>query len=309
MTSLGEPVIAAWVEPFLEMMVAERGAAENTRQSYERDLRDYAAFLVARRTAPADADATDIRAYLGQMSDAGVAASTAARRLSALRQFHRFLFTEGVRADDPTATIDAPKRRRPLPKVLGEEEVERLMTAAQAQPGVEGLRTRCLIEVLYAGGLRVSELVSLPVAAAARGEDFLMVTGKGGKERLVPLSAPAVEAIAAYRAVRPAFSRNREAAEKSPYLFPSRGKEGHLTRQRFGQILKALALAANLDPAKVSPHVLRHAFASHLLAHGADLRSVQKMLGHADISTTQIYTHILDERLKNLVTEKHPLAQ
>lgn len=292
-------------------MVAERGASENTRAAYQRDLKDYASFLTSRKAGldAVTATADDIRAYLADLSTRNAKPATAARRLSAIRQLHRFLYAEGIRADDPTLTVDAPKQRRPLPKILSEAEVDCLLETAHGLPGIDGVRMVCLLEVLYASGLRVSELVTLPLAAAIRGEDFLLVTGKGGKERLVPLSAPAVEAIAAFREIRPAFAPNPDAANRSPYLFVSRSKEGHLTRQRFGQLLKELALAANLDPAKVSPHVLRHAFASHLLANGADLRSVQMLLGHADISTTQIYTHILDERLKNLVSAHHPLAR
>ncbi len=298
-----------WIEPFLEMMVAERGASENTRAAYARDLRDYSQFLDNRNSSADKAVADDIRAYLSDLAARQTKPATAARRLSAIRQFHRFLYDEGLRGDDPSLTVDAPKQGRPLPKVLSVEDVDRLLDAARAVPGPEGVRTLCLLEVLYASGLRVSELVTLPAAEAARDTDFLIVNGKGNKERLVPLSPPAIDALAAYRALRASFAPTPEVAEQSPYLFVSRGKEGHLTRQRFGQILKELALSAGLDPQGVSPHVLRHAFASHLLANGADLRAVQVLLGHADISTTQIYTHILDERLKNLVSEKHPLAR
>lgn len=298
--------MSALAESFLEMLAAERGAAANTRAAYERDLRDYEAFLAARGVDASGARDRDVSAYLSHLAEGGAKPSTAARRLSALRQFHHFLQAEGVRGDDPTTAIDAPKRGRPLPKILSEEEVDRLLAAAQAQAGEEGVRLSCLLELLYATGLRVSELVTLPLAAVRREEPFLMVKGKGGRERLTPLSEPARAALAAYREVRDAFLPE---GKESRYLFPSRSKEGHLTRQRFGQMLKELALEAGLDPKKVSPHVLRHAFASHLLAHGADLRAVQKMLGHADISTTQIYTHVLDERLKRLVAEKHPLAR
>jgi integrase/recombinase XerD len=298
--------VSALAESFLEMLAAERGAAVNTRAAYKRDLRDYEAFLDARGTDAVGAGDRDVSAYLSHLAAGGAKPSTAARRLSALRQFHHFLHAEGVRADDPTTAIDAPKRGRPLPKILSEEDVDRLLAAAQAQPGDEGVRLACLMELLYATGLRVSELVTLPLAAVRREEPFLMVKGKGGRERLTPLSEPARAALADYREVRAAFLPD---GGESRYLFPSRSKEGHLTRQRFGQLLKGLALEAGLDPKTVSPHVLRHAFASHLLAHGADLRAVQKMLGHADISTTQIYTHVLDERLKRLVAEKHPLAR
>ncbi len=297
--------MSRYLDPFLEMLVAERGAAANTRAAYERDLRDYAHFLAARGQAPERAGAADISAYLSHLAAGGAASATAARRLSALRQFHRFLFAEGLRDDDPTVALDGPRRGRALPKLLSEPEVDRLLAAARERPGEEGVRLACLMELLYATGLRVSELVTMPRAALRREEPFLLVRGKGEKERLVPLSEPARDALLRYRDVRGAFLPG---GKESPFLFPSRSKEGHLTRQRFGQMLKDLAIDAGLDPKKVSPHVLRHAFASHLLAHGADLRAVQKMLGHADISTTQIYTHVLDERLKRLVAEKHPLA-
>ena len=299
------------VESFLEMIAAERGAARNTIEAYRRDLEDFAAFAAARGRDVAAAGAEDLRAYLAKLNAAGMAPRTAARRLSALRQFHGFLFGEGLRPDDPTATIDSPRQGRPLPKVLSEAEVDRLLAAARSRPGVEGLRLNALLELLYATGLRVSELVALPASAAARDARAFIVRGKGGKERMIPLSGPARAALARYRAAR-SRGRAREGrppARESRWLFPSRSQSGHLTRQRVGQLLKGLAIEAGIDPAKVSPHVLRHAFASHLLAHGADLRSVQKMLGHADISTTQIYTHVLDERLKALVRDHHPLAQ
>ncbi len=307
------------VESFLEMLVAERGAAANTREAYGRDLTDFAGFLARRGRAVHQAGAADLRAYLGQLNDAGMAPRTAARRLSTLRQFHRFLFGEGLRADDPTAGLDSPRQGRTLPKVLSETEVEALLAAARAWPGAAGTRLVALLELLYATGLRVSELVALPAAAAARDPRVLIVTGKGGKERMVPLSEPARDALKRYRAA--AGKRGRGASTEAPaaqaprapqapskWLFPSRGAAGHLTRQRVAQLLKELAVAAGIDPAKVSPHVLRHAFASHLLDHGADLRAVQMMLGHADISTTQIYTHVLDARLKALVRDRHPLS-
>lgn len=293
------------VETFLEMIVAERGAAENTRAAYERDLTAYGAFLAARGKGARSARGQDVSDYLSDLAVQGMKPTTAARKLSALRQFHRFLYAEGIADGDPTADIDPPRKGRPLPKFLSESEVDQLLDAARALEGPEGARAICLLELLYATGLRVSELVTLPLAATRRDDPVLTVRGKGGKERLVPLSDPARAAIRVYRPLRAAFLP--EGAE-SPYLFPSRSKEGHLTRQRFGQMMKALALAAGLDPAKVSPHVLRHAFAGHLVAHGADLRAVQQMLGHADISTTQIYTHVLNERLAGLVAEKHPLA-
>jgi integrase/recombinase XerD len=311
----------AQLDPFLEMLAAERGAAQNTLEAYERDLKGFAAFLVKRKAIPETAGVEDIRAFLGQLAKAGMAPRTAARRLSALRQFYRFLLSEGRRADDPTAGIDSPRQGRPLPKILSEADVGLLLDHAQA--GVEAgpeagnhpetLRLAALVELLYATGLRISELVGLRLAAAQRDQRLLIVQGKGGKERMVPLSPAARQSLTAYLAVRDHFLEARGKGDKavkapSPWLFPSRGETGHITRQRVAQLLKDLARDAGLDAAKVSPHVLRHAFASHLLDHGADLRSLQKMLGHADISTTQIYTHVLSERLKSLVQERHPLA-
>ena len=294
------------LEAFLEMLAAERGAARLTLTAYRTDLAELSAFLAARGTALENADAAALHAYLAAATTRALAPRTLARRLSAMRQFFRFLVSDGARADDPTAGLDAPRLGRPLPKILGEEQVARLIAAAAAWPGEEGSRLRCLLELLYATGLRVSELVGLPFAAAQRDPRFLVVRGKGGKERLVPISAPAREALAAYLADRPHFLSERR---PSRWLFPSRGAEGHLTRQRCGQLLKELAVAAGLNPALLSPHVLRHAFASHLLDHGADLRSVQQMLGHADIATTQIYTHVQSERLRRLVETAHPLAR
>ena len=285
-------------------MTAERGAAANTIAAYERDLLAYAGFLNARGGTFQQATSDDIRAYLASFDT--VAASTAARRLSSLRQLHRFLHVDGIRADDPTAVIDSPRQRRPLPKTLGEEDVVRLLDAARAEKGPDGLRLTAMLELLYATGLRVSELVGLPLSACARDREFLVVRGKGDKERMVPLNDAACDAVDAYRQVR---SRHLVGGRPSPWLFPSRGALGHITRQRFGQRLKSLAVAAHIDPRAVSPHVLRHAFASHLLANGVDLRGVQKLLGHADISTTQIYTHVIDARLRELVDRAHPLAK
>lgn len=288
------------------MLSAERGAATNTLESYSRDLESYSAHLARRGRDARDASPEDIRSWLEAMSKSGLAASTAARRLSAVRQFHRFLYTEGRRTDDPTATIDSPRRGRPLPKVLSEDDVSMLLEVTRADSSPGGLRMAALLEMLYATGMRVSELVTLPLSAVARDQDFILVLGKGNKERLVPLTGKARDAIAAYKGVRAHFLPK---GSESRWLFPSTGREGHLTRQRFGQMLKDLAVMSGLSPASVSPHVLRHAFASHLLAHGADLRAVQQLLGHSDISTTQIYTHVLNERLARMVAEKHPLAQ
>ncbi len=294
------------IEAFLEMLSAERGAAVATLAAYRQDLRHYSAFLAARGGDVVAADRRAIGGYLASLVDAGLSPSTSARRLSSLRQFHRFLCAEGVRGDDPCAGIDSPRRPRPLPKVLSEVEVNALLNAAQERQGARGTRLVALIEVLYATGLRVSELVGLPLSAVGGDRRLLLVRGKGGKERLVPLGAPAATALEAYLLVRGRFLA--EGAD-SAWLFPSRGRGGHLTRRRFAQILGQLAVDAGIDPDKVSPHVLRHAFASHLLAHGADLRTVQEMLGHADIATTQIYTHVLEERLKMLVRQHHPLAR
>lgn len=307
------------LDPFLEMLSAERGASANTLAAYRRDLELFAAFLGPRRKRIETAGTEDLRAFLSQLAAAGMAPRTAARRLSALRQFYRFLVGEGLRGDDPSAAVDSPRQGRALPKILSEAEVDALLVAARARSDAEGLRLAALVELLYATGLRISELVSLRVAATQRDQRLLIVRGKGNKERMVPLSAAAKESLADYLAVRDAFlpkagkggakQGGAEARLPSPWLFPSRGASGHLTRHRVGQLLKDLAREAGLDAAKVSPHVMRHAFASHLLDHGADLRSLQKMLGHADISTTQIYTHVLRERLKSLVQTHHPLAK
>ena len=294
------------LEAFLEMMSAERGASVNTLDAYRRDLVDFRAFLTARSVPLQKASAEDIRGFLASLSQAGLSAATQARRLSAIKQLFRFFLDEDVRADDPTSIIEAPKRGRSLPKIVTEDQTAALIAAAGAMEGPEAVRLLCIIELLYASGLRVSELVSLPLNAVTGERKMLLVRGKGGKERLVPLGTPAREAIKAYLTVREGFLPRLEKAQR--FLFPSRGVEGHLTRRRVGQLMKDLAVQAGVDPARLSPHVLRHAFASHLVAHGADLRSVQQLLGHADIATTQIYTHVQDERLRRLVAEKHPLA-
>ena len=294
------------VENFLEMLMVERGAAAATRDSYARDLALFEEFAARRGTAAAAAETEAVRAWLSGQRRAGMTPRTAARRLSALRQFFRFLVAEGARNDDPTSAIDSPRLGRPLPKVLAENEVAALLTAARAIGGPRGARMVALMEVLYATGLRVSELVGLPLGALARERTVVVVRGKGGRERMVPLSLPAREALTVWLPHRRVYFAD---GKDVPWVFPAkRARGGHMTRDQFAKALKELAAAAGLDPARVSPHVLRHAFASHLLAHDADLRSVQQMLGHADISTTQIYTHVLDERLKSLVNEKHPLA-
>jgi len=291
------------LEAFLEMLAAERGAARPTLLAYRTDLGDLSRVVGG---AIARVATADLRRYFASLAEAGLGARTAARRLSAFRQFFRFLVAEGVRRDDPTQALDGPRLPRTLPKYLDESEAERLIAAARRRKGPEGARLACMVELLYGAGLRVSELVGLPHAAARRDPRFLVVRGKGDKERVVPVGEPALAALATYLAERWHFLAEGRA---SRWLFPSRGKEGHLTRRRCGQLLKELALEAGLDPALLSPHVLRHAFASHLVDRGADLRSVQEMLGHADIATTQIYTHVQSARLQRLVAERHPLAK
>ncbi len=293
------------------MMAAERAAAANTLKAYGKDLADAQGFLAARRTDLAAATTEDVEAYFAALGARGLAPATAARRRAAVRQFYRFVLGERWRADDPSRRVDAPKRGRPLPKVLSRQEIERLIAAAGAKEaegdGAAGLRLACLIELIYASGLRVSEATSLTLSAVARDPAYLMVRGKGGKERLAPLNGAARAAIKAYLAVRPSFLP--KGAKQNPWLFPSRGQGGRLTPRRFAQLLDEAARAAGVDPAKVSPHVLRHAFATHLLEGGADLRVVQTLLGHADIATTQIYTHVTEGRLREVVETKHPLAR
>lgn len=301
---------AARIEAFLEMMSAERGAAENTLSSYRRDLEDASAEISG---GLAGAAAADIRGYLDDVAARGFAATSQARKLSAIRQFFKFLYAEGLRGDDPTGTLDSPRKGRPLPKTMSEADTGRLIDRAAQEAldaslgngdSLAALRLHALVEVLYATGLRVSELVGLPVTVAQRDDRFFMVRGKGDKERMVPLSAKARTAMRAWLAARakvPAFA-------DSPFLFPAASDSGYLSRQVFARDLKGLAARAGISAAKISPHVLRHAFASHLLQNGADLRAVQQLLGHADISTTQIYTHVLEERLVRLVNDHHPLA-
>jgi integrase/recombinase XerD len=300
-----QPATRHW-EVFHEMLTAERNASANTRDAYRHDLKDACDALRSQGDL-ADASVDALRSYLETLSRLKLKPATAARRLSALRQYFKFLVTEGLRADDPTAALDAPRRGRPLPKVLSETEVAAMIDAVGREDKAAALRLGALMEMIYASGLRVSEVVSLPLAAAKRDQPFLVVRGKGAKERLVPLGDAAKDALAAYLAVRDKFLAR--SVKGSPWLFPSRGGSGHLTRQRLGQLLKDAAVKAGIDPARVSPHVLRHAFATHLLDHGADLRALQKMLGHADIATTQIYTHVATGRLVALVAEAHPLAR
>jgi integrase/recombinase XerD len=315
-----KPDLHPLVDSFLDMLTTERGAAMNTRQAYWRDLADVSLYLRDKRNTDVDRATTeDLKAYLKDLSEkthskgakkAKIAVRTVARRLSALRQFYRYLVSEETRQDDPTSTIESPKQGRTLPKTLSEGEVSALIKAAAQGGTPESVRLVCLLEMLYATGLRVSELVGLPNSAIGENNQFLMVTGKAGRDRMVPLSDPAQKALQNYLDVRKHFVGTDTASRQEPWLFPSRTSDsGHLTRQRFAQLLKDLARAAEIDEDRVSPHILRHAFATHLLSHGADLRSVQKMLGHADIATTQIYTHIIGDNAKKTVKDKHPLSQ
>ncbi len=298
-----------YVEAFLEMMSVERAASVNTLGAYQSDLLDFIAFISRQGASLADFESEHIRAYLAGLEAAGIAASTAARRLSSIRQMCAFMLAEQIRNDNPAEVIDSPRQGRALPKTLSEAQIEALLEAAREMIEVaktqtarkKAVRLHCLLEILYATGLRVSELVGLPVSARGMEGQVLIVSGKGGRERLVPLTPAAQAAMDAYM--------DAAGIKRSGYLFPSRGKAGHLTRQRFAQELKTLAIRAGISSGGISPHVLRHAFATHLLNNGADLRAVQQMLGHADISTTQIYTHVLEERLRALVEAHHPLAK
>lgn len=298
---------SGWIEAFLEMMAVERASAKNTLTAYGKDLADAQAFLGARQNSLAAASAEDIEAYFNALSDRGLSPATAARRRAAVRQFYRFVLGEGWRSDDPSRRVEAPKKGRSLPKVLSRGEVDAIIAAASARDGGQGLRLGCMVELAYASGLRISELTALPLAILTQDPAYLIVKGKGGKERLAPLNAAARAAVKAYLEVRRTFLPKGDAA--NPWLFPSHGKSGRLTPRRFAQLLDEAAADAGIDPARVSPHVLRHAFATHLLEGGADLRVVQKLLGHADISTTQIYTHVAGERLREVVETKHPLAK
>src|SRR6185437_11730826 len=303
------------IELFLDMLAAERGAGENTLSAYRNDLADLSAHLRAAGRPVASATTDDLRGFLASLAERGFKSSSLARKLSAVRQLYRFLYAEGKRADDPAAVLEGPKRGRPLPKVLSIADVDRLLAQARTNvdnvelPAAQRLREArllCLLEVVYATGLRVSELVALPASAARRDQRMLIVRGKGGKERMVPLNGAAKQAMADYLALRAAGDEGGRAPSK--WLFPSFGEQGHLTRQHFARELKALGAACGIGGERLSPHVLRHAFASHLLHNGADLRVVQTLLGYADISTTQIYTHVLEERLKTLVRDLHPLG-
>ncbi|ETW13278.1 tyrosine recombinase XerD [Roseivivax marinus] len=302
-----------WVSAFLDAAAAERGAATNTQLAYGRDLMDFSGWLASRGRGFAEADRADVEAYLVHCDAQGFATSTRARRLSAIKQLYRFAFEEGWRADNPAIQISGPGRDKRLPKTLSIKEVDRLLDAATTtgRTADDRRRNACLMQVLYATGMRVSELVSLPLTAAKGDPRMLLIKGKGGKERMVPLSPPARAALATWldrRAAQEALAR-KEGRATSPHLFASRGKSGHLTRHGFYVLIKDIAVAAGVSPAKVTPHTLRHAFATHLLENGADLRAIQTFLGHADLATTEIYTHVLEERLKSLVLEHHPLAR
>jgi integrase/recombinase XerD len=286
-------------DAFLEMLTVERGAARNTILSYALDLRDFGTFAAGRGQTLTGADAATCQAFMASLRTRGLSARTAARRLSALRQFHLFLLREGVRPDDPSSQLETPRLPQPLPKLLAEAEVDALLEAAMRKPGRPGALACAALEVLYATGMRVSELLTLPRGALSRDAGSMIIKGKGGKERMVPLSAAARQAVEGLLAVTEVTSR---------WLFPGRDPRRPLTRQAFFLLLKQVALGAGLDPARVSPHVLRHSFASHMLARGADLRSLQMLLGHADISTVQIYTHVETERLRKVVEDHHPLS-
>jgi integrase/recombinase XerD len=304
------------ITAFLEMLAAERGASANTLEAYRRDLGAYADFLARSRLAVTAVRAADVSSYLQMLATEGLAPASRARRLSAVRQLYKFLETEGTVAKNPVSGISAPAKSRALPKTLSVEEVDRLIAAAAGATSgrrgrdlVRAVRHHCLLEMLYATGMRVTELLSLPRSALSGDPRVLSIKGKGGRERLVPLNSPARSALERYLSLGADAGDGVAPMLSTKYLFPSKAAGGHLTRQRFAQDLKATAAAAGLDPDRVSPHVLRHAFASHLLDRGADLRSVQQLLGHADISTTEIYTHVLEERLRKIVTEHHPLAK
>lgn len=303
-----------YIESFLEMMAAERGASSNTISSYKRDLLDFSAYIT-KKDKDLSVTAIDLnllKSYISSLSEAGLSAATVARRISGIKQFFQFLYSDGIIKDNPAVNLESPKKASSLPKYLDENEVKILIDTAHADKSKDGIRLAALLEILYASGLRVTELIKLKTTAfqkkMSHGDDvvFLNVRGKGNKERVVPLNPAAIDSLMEYLRNYKAFlGRN----EKSDWLFPSRGKEGHLTRQRLGQMLKDLAIKAGIDPEKVSPHVLRHSFASHLLSNGMDLRMLQELLGHSDISTTQVYTHISNKKLKSLVEEKHPLAK
>ena len=297
------------IDGFLEMMSAERAASENTLSAYRRDLTDLAARLKVSNQSVVSASTGHLEGVLASWANEGLAASTSARKLSAMKQFYLYLQTDAIRTDNPVHMLRGPAQGRPLPKILSEDDVDGLFQALKKDTSVKGIRMHAMMEILYAGGLRVSELVSLKKTAVLRGDNCLVIKGKGGRERLVPLTDTARFAIDEWLHVRDKTMPENPSTAAKTALFPSRAKQGHVSRERFAQLLKSLAMEAGLLPSKVSPHVLRHAFATHLLSNGADLRAVQTLLGHADISTTQIYTHVLDARLTALVQNHHPLGK
>ena len=307
------PEASRWIATFLEASAADQGSARNTQLAYGRDLLDFADWLARRDKDFAGADRQAVEDYLVHCDAEGLSRATRARRLSSIRQLYRFAFEEGWRPDNPAQRLTGPGRAQSLPKTLSEAEVTRLIEAARTRGRnpVDRLRDTALFELLYATGLRVSELVGLPVAAVRGDPRMILVKGKGDKERLVPLSSPARAGLVAWLAHRDAEEEAGRKAGRpvSRFLFPGDGKEGHLTRQYFHSLVKDVAVLAGISPSRVTPHVLRHAFATHLLAHGADLRVIQTLLGHADLATTEIYTHVLDDHLKELVLTKHPLAR
>ena len=306
----------ALVERFLDMLSAERGASANTLDAYSRDLAHFASFVGSHDRTLEEATTGDVTLFISAMVEEGLAASSRARRLSALKQFYRFLIAEGVRSDDPASLVGGPKREAALPKTLSVDEVDRLLETAKRKVAVgrdsqrsKALRLHCLLEILYATGMRVSELVALRRSALVGDERILTIKGKGGRQRMVPLNNAAQRALANYLEDRDQAATKEDGVADSPWLFPSWGQQGHLTRQRLAQELKALARETDIEPSRVSPHVLRHAFASHLIERGADVRSVQKLLGHADIATTQVYTHMREGHLRKVVQEHHPLGE
>ncbi len=294
------------IENFLEMMLVERGVSKNTLAAYKTDLLSYVNFLAQYKKDCHQASVADVEKYIAWMNQSKIGARSAARKLSCIKQLYKFLVSEKIMQNDPTQTISAPKLPKSLPKYLTQEQIQSLLAAAFADKTDEGKRLLCLLEILYAAGLRVTELVGLPVGAAVGGKNYLAVRGKGNKERIVPLTPVAKEAIEDYLKIRPVFLPPNTI---SPHLFPSRSESGYLTRQRFAQLLKELAVAAGILPQKISPHVIRHAFATHMLEGGADLRSLQQMLGHSDISTTQIYTHVVGNKLQKTVQNYHPMSK
>ena len=294
------------VERFLEMMSAEQGASPRTIEAYGHDLASLLDFLHDKKDDVTGCDGLRLRSFVADLGGRGLAPATISRKVSTLRQFFKFLLLDGLRVDDPSLLLDTPRRGRSLPRILSHHDVEALLYQARDMDGPNGWRAGALLELLYACGLRVSELVGLPVSSIDLDTELVLVVGKGGRQRYVPIGESAATALKIYLNVRESFLSDDQ---KSPWLFPSRSRSGHLSRQRFSQVLDDLAVKAGIDPRRISPHVLRHAFATHLLTNGADLRAVQQMLGHADISTTQIYTHVLEERLKQIVTAHHPLAK